>query len=103
MTTNIKIFRLTTGEDIIADKTKDTDGTLTHLKSSFVIIPTQKAPGAPVNLQLTPYMPYTNDQTVVLHNDKIMAEVSPKTEIENSYKQNLGIGIIQAKPKLIVD
>ena len=32
-----------------------------------------------------------------------MAEVSPKTEIENSYKQNLGIGIIQAKPKLIVD
>lgn len=100
---NVKIFRLTTGEDVIADKA-DTVDNLLHLKNAFVIIPTQKQPGGPVALQLSPYMPYSNDQIVVISKDKIMTEVEPKSEILNSFKQSLGIGIIQpAKPSLITE
>tara|TARA_B110000503_G_C7045021_1_gene369854 strand:- start:435 stop:767 length:333 start_codon:yes stop_codon:yes gene_type:complete len=100
---NVKIFRLTTGEDVIADKVTSADELL-HLKNAFVIIPLQKQPGGPVSLQLSPYMPYSNDQIVVMSKDKVITEVEPKIEILNSFKQNLGIGIIQpAKPSLITE
>jgi hypothetical protein len=100
---NVKIFRLTTGEDVIADKVDLVDNLL-HLKNTFVIIPMQKQPGGPVQLQMSPYMPYSNDQVVVISKDKIITEVEPKAEILNSFKQSLGIGIIQpAKPSLITE
>lgn len=101
---NVKIFRFATGEDIIADKTTDSSESVSHLKQPFVIIPMQTKPGGPVQLQMTPYMPYSDDKIVKISNDKIVAEVEPKTDIKNSYNANVGSGIIQAaKPKLIVE
>ena len=39
-----------------------------------------------------------------MNKTKIMAEVTPKADILNSYNANVGSGIIQAaKPKLITD
>jgi len=101
---NVKIFRLTTGEDLIANKEDNSTVSITYLKQPFVIIPMQSKPGGPVQLQMTPYMPYSDDKVVKISCEKIVTEVEPKPDIKNSYNQNTGIGIIQAaKPKLIVE
>ena len=100
----VKIFRLSTGEDVIGQKAEDSDSNLTHIKQPFVIVPMQSKPGAPVSLALTPYMPYAEEETIVLKTNNIITEVDPKLEIKNSYNQHLGAGIIEVKkPKLIID
>jgi len=100
----VKIFRLSTGEDVIGQKTEDSDSNLTHIKQPFVIVPMQSKPGGPVSLALTPYMPYAEEEIIVLKTINIITEVDPKLEIKNSYNQHLGAGIIEVKkPKLIID
>ena len=101
---NLKIFRLSTGEDVIGQKIDNNNSEVTDIKQPFVIVPMQSKPGAPVSLALTPYMPYAEEETIVLKTNNIITEVDPKLEIKNSYNQHLGTGIIQTKkPKLIID
>ena len=47
----VKILRLTTGEDVIA-KVEQGSGDLVTLNKPFVIIPQQIAPGKPVQLMM---------------------------------------------------
>ena len=101
---NLKIFRLSTGEDVIGQKIDNNNSEITEIKLPFVIVPMQSKPGGPVSLALTPYMPYAEEDTVSIKKNNIVAEVNPKTEIGNSYHQHLGTGIVQfKKPKLIID
>jgi hypothetical protein len=101
---NLKIFRLTTGEDVIGQKVDNNNSEATEIKQPFVIVPMQSKPGGPVSLALTPYMPYAEEDTISIKKGNIVTEVNPKTDIGNSYNQHLGTGIIQAKkPKLIID
>jgi hypothetical protein len=100
----VKIFRLSTGEDVIGLKLESKKEEHTSIKQAFVIVPMQSNPGGPVSLALTPYMPYAEDEILNIKSTNIIAEVEPKTEIKNSYNQHLGTGILQfKKPKLIVD
>lgn len=100
----VKIFRLSTGEDVIGQKINSKQSEHTTIKQAFVIVPMQSKPGGPVSLALTPYMPYAEDDTLSIKSYNIVAEVEPKTEIKNSYNQHLGAGIVQfPKPKLIID
>jgi len=84
---DVKIIRLQTGEDVIAKIAKDSVGNYT-LEKSFVIIPTQAGPGKPVSLMMTPYMPYTDDERVIISAEKVVTQVTPKNEILKSYQQN---------------
>ena len=100
----VKIFRLSTGEDVIGQKIDPKKEEHTTIKQAFVIVPMQSKPGGPVSLALTPYMPYAEEDTVSIKRNNVVAEVNPKTEIGNSYHQHLGTGIVQfKKPKLIID
>ena len=101
---NLKIFRLSTGEDVIGQKIDNDNSEITEIKQPFVIVPMQSKPGGPDSLALTPYMTYAEEDTVSIKKNNIVAEVNPKIDIGNSYNQHLGSGIIQAKkPKLIID
>jgi hypothetical protein len=100
----VKIFRLSTGEDVIGQKLENNNIESTQIKQPFVIVPMQSKPGGPVSLALTPYSPYSVEDTVIIKNNNIVTEVSPKVDIKNSYNQHLGAGIIEVKkPKLIID
>lgn len=104
----VKIFRLSTGEDVIGQKleNKNTDYNTetTLIKQPFVIVPMQSKPGGPISLALTPYSPYAEEDSVTIKNNNIVSEVNPKVDIKNSYNQHLGAGIIEVKkPKLIID
>jgi len=98
----VKIIRLSTGEDVIG-KIESKDTTFTHIKQAFVIIPTQSAPGQPVQLMLTPYMPYSADQTIVISTDKIVTIVQPKDEIISAYQQNTSSILTPGKKSLITE
>ena len=84
---DVKVIRLTTGEDVIAKiETQTPDHT--ELNKAFVIIPTQSAPGKPVQLMMSPYMPYSASDTIKIKSANIVTSVEPKREILASYQQN---------------
>lgn len=83
----VKIVRMSTGEDVISTVDKDSVGNYT-MKKPFVIVPTQSAPGQPVKLMLTPYMPYAEDDKITISADKVVTSVKPKKDILDSYNQN---------------
>jgi hypothetical protein len=84
---DVKIIRLQTGEDVIGKIVKK-DNDITQFNKAFVIIPHQKAPGQPVQLMMTPYMPYAKEDTIEISTNKIVTIVDPKEEILSSYKKN---------------
>ena len=83
----VKIVRMSTGEDVISTVDKDSVGNYT-MKKPFVIVPTQSAPGQPVKLMLTPYMPYAEDEKITISADKVVTSVKPKKDMLDSYNQN---------------
>jgi len=99
MSSDIKILRLSTGEDVIAKVGENDQGY--SLKQSFVIIPQQLGPGKPVQLMMSLYNAYGKSDTVTLAKDKVVFMTDPKDEILKSYQQNTS-SIIQ-KPGLITE
>ena len=67
---NVKILRLTTGEDVIADVGENDQGI--SLNKPFVIIPQQKGPGQPIQLMMSLYNAFGKTDTVTLQKDKIL-------------------------------
>ena len=82
----VKILRLSTGEDVIAKVGENDQGV--SLKNPFVIIPQQSAPGKPISLMMTLYNAFGKSDTVTISKDKIVFQTDPKEEILKSYEQN---------------
>ena len=83
---NVKILRLTTGEDVIADVGENDQGV--SLNRPFVIIPQQKGPGQPIQLMMSLYNAFGKSDTVTLQKDKIVFMTDPKDDIKNNYEAN---------------
>ena len=98
---NVMVIRLQTGEDIIAEVSGE-NGDVIMLKKAFVIIPMQSKPGQPVQLMMTPYMPYSADDVISIAIDKIVTQVKPKKDILAAYQQNTS-SIITADKGLITE
>ena len=96
---DVKILRLTTGEDVIAKVGENDQGV--SLNKAFVIIPQQIAPGKPVQLMMSLYNAFGKGDSVTLSKDKIVFMTDPKDEILKSYEQNTS-RIIKA-PGLITE
>ena len=82
----VKILRLSTGEDVIAKVGENDQGY--SLKNPFVIIPQQSAPGQPIQLMMSLYNAYGKKDTVTMNKDKIVFMSVPKDEIQKSYEAN---------------
>ena len=96
---DVKILRLTTGEDVIAKVGENDQGV--SLNKAFVIIPQQIAPGKPVQLMMSLYNAVGKSDSITLSKDKIVFMTDPKDEILKSYEQNTS-RIIKA-PGLITE
>ena len=101
MSSEIKILRLSTGEDVIA-KVDEGSGEVVELKNPFVIIPQQSAPGQPISLMMSLYNAYGKRDTVTLSKDKIVFMSDPKDEILKSYEANTS-KILTPKSSLITE
>ena len=102
---DVKLFRLTTGEDVIGkvkEEIFDENGISTHviLEQPFVIIPQQEAPGKPVTLGFHQYIPYGKCDEVIFKNENIITSVQPNDELKKTYQANTG-GIVEVEKQLI--
>jgi len=97
---DVKILRLSTGEDVIAKIGENDQGV--SLNKPFVIIPQQSAPGQPIQLMMSLYNAFGKSDTVTISKDKIVFQTEPKDDILKSYEANTS-RIIQAKPGLITE
>ena len=97
---DVKILRLTTGEDVIAKVGENDQGVSLH--KAFVIIPQQTGPGKPIQLMMSLYNAFGKNDTITLDKDKIVFMTDPKDDILKSYEQNTS-RIISAKPGLITE
>tara|TARA_Y100001937_G_scaffold58944_1_gene80888 strand:- start:1706 stop:2011 length:306 start_codon:yes stop_codon:yes gene_type:complete len=98
---NVKILRLSSGDDVVAEVVEQSDK-LTKVKQPFSIVPMQEAPGKPVRLVLTPYIPYGDCSEVNIKSANIVAEVEPMIDIKNNYNEQTGAGVVEVpKPQLI--
>ena len=96
---DVKILRLTTGEDVIAKVGENDQGV--SLNKAFVIIPQQTGPGKPIQLMMSLYNAFGKNDTITLDKDKIVFMTDPKDDILKSYEQNTS-RIIKA-PGLITE
>ncbi len=96
----VKILRLSTGEDVIAKVGENDQGV--SLKNPFVIIPQQSAPGQPIQLMMSLYNAFGKKDTVTVGKDKIVFITEPKDNILKSYEQNTS-SILQPKKSLITE
>ena len=84
---DVKVIRMTTGEDVIA-KVDNGSGSNVTLNKPFVIIPQQMGPGKPVQLMMSLYNAFGKGDKVEVAKDKVVFVTEPKDEIKNSYEQN---------------
>ena len=97
---DVKILRMTTGEDVIAKVGENDQGV--SLKQPFVIIPQQTAPGKPIQLMMSLYNAFGKSDTITIAQDKIVFQTDPKDDILKSYEQNTS-RILQPKAGLITE
>ena len=82
----VKILRLSTGEDVIAKVGENDQGV--SLKQPFVIIPQQTAPGKPIQLMMSLYNAFVKSDTITVEKDKIVFMTEPKDDIKSNYEAN---------------
>ena len=97
----IKLYRLTTGEDVIGTSV-DEDTTELHqaIKRPFVLIPMQGQPGKPMQIGFHPYIPYTKDEVIKIKKSNIITETNPDTSLLDAYEKNTS-SIVTPKSKII--
>ena len=97
---DVKLLRLSTGEDVIAKVGENDQGVSLH--KQFVIIPQQSAPGKPIQLMMSLYNAFGKSDTITLAKDKIVFTTEPKDDLVKSYEANTS-SIIQADKSLITE
>ena len=107
----IKLYRLTTGEDVIGTPVEEGDplqeGELEnhfdyeYIKKPFVLIPMQGQPGKPMSIGFHPYIPYTKDEVIKIKKDNVITSTKPDDNLIEAYEKNTS-SLVKPKPKLIV-
>ena len=88
----IKIVKLITGEELIADVTGG-DITLTLSKPCVLqMVPSRQNPDQPM-MGMFPYAPYTEDHSIDVDVGKIVWDAKPVKELYNQYNSAFGSGI----------
>ena len=98
---DVKLLRLTTGEDIVAEVTYSDDVT-TSISKPFVLIPMAQNPGSSTETKLyfSPFIPFAENEEMILKEENIITVNEPKTEIKDNYLQYVG-AIVPVEKKVI--
>lgn len=89
MSDNIKVWKLISGEELIAEQVEHSSDSIV-MKSPATIIMQQTENG--VGLALMPYMPYA-DGNITLFKQSIASVGAPSQKMVNEYNRLFGTGI----------
>tara|TARA_B100002019_G_scaffold54947_2_gene47048 strand:- start:2691 stop:3050 length:360 start_codon:yes stop_codon:yes gene_type:complete len=97
---NIRIIKLTSGEDIIGDvKEQELDGnTMIVIEKPAVILmmPKTDAQGEEeFGVGLAPYAPFAKGYAVPIFANHVVSLYEPETQLLNAYNQRFGSGLVQ--------
>ena len=90
----IKIFKLTTGEELIADVIPD--GPSWSLKNPVRLIISEQGVG------MIPFAPFVESETVAIDNNHIIYQSNPDSEVLNAYNSKFGGLVIPSNHLKIV-
>ena len=98
---NVKLLRLTTGEDIVAEVTYS-DESITTISKPFVLIPMAQNPGegAETKLYFSPFIPFAENEEFDIKEENIITVNEPKTDIRDNYLNYVG-AIVPVEKKII--
>ena len=92
---NVKLLRLKSGEDIIADVTLvDTEDTI-KVKNPAVIMPMGlQQQGGQMSMGFGPWAPFAEEKVFEIPRDWLVYLSTPSKDLFNSYQQMFGSGIV---------
>ena len=88
----IKIVKLITGEELIADVTGNGTTMTLSKPCSLQMVPSRQNPDQPI-MGMFPYAAYTEDHCIDVDIDKIIWDAKPLKELYNQYNSAFGSGI----------
>ena len=97
---NIRIMKLITGEELLGDVT---DQGLTYsIKNAVIValVPSRANPQQP-SIGLAPWMPYAENDPVIIAKQHVVYDAKPVKEMVNNYNSIFG-GIITPPKTLLV-
>ena len=96
----LKLIRLKSGEDIIADVLQD-DGSSVKLKEPCILMPMGDGRGNKIQMGMVPWMPFSDGQDFTLSHDWIVLVTIPNEEIVSNYDRVYGTGLIKPETKIL--
>ena len=97
---NIRIIKLVTGEELLGDVTDQ--GLAYSIKNAVIValVPSRANPQQP-SVGLAPWMPYAENDPVVIPKQQVVYDAKPIKEMVNTYNSIFG-GIITPPKTLLV-
>ena len=93
----IRLYRLTSGEDVIGTPQESDLHGHVAIKKPFVLIPMQGQPGKPMQIGFHPYIPYTKDEIIKIKKVNIITETNPDTHLLDAYEKNTSTIVTPSK------
>ena len=88
----IKLLRLKSGEDVVAEVEESEDSVM--LDNPAVIMPMGDPRGGNVQWGFTPWAMFSNDKMIQVQREWIVFISEPAKDIVNNYRQAFGSGIV---------
>ncbi len=92
----VKLVRLKSGEDIIADIMAES-AEIVKIKNPAMLMPMSDGRGNQVQVGLAPWMPFSEAKEFELPRDWVLLTTEPAQDIVNNYNQVFGTGIVVPK------
>ena len=90
----VKLLRLKSGEDIVAEHIQGKLGQDITIENPAMIMPLSDGRGNQVQVGLAPWMPFSAEKRFDLPGDWILLMTDPAPDLVNNYNQVFGSGIV---------
>ena len=90
----VKLLRLKSGEDIVAEHIQGKLGQDITIENPAMLMPLSDGRGNKVQVGLAPWMPFSAEKRFDLPSDWILLLTEPAPDIVNNYNQVFGSGIV---------
>ena len=90
----VKLLRLKSGEDIIAEHVQGKIGQNITIENPAMLMPMSDGRGNQVQVGLAPWMPFSAEKRFDVPGDWVLLLTEPAPDIENNYNQVFGSGIV---------
>ena len=97
---NIKIVRLTTGEDLLADVSEAMDGSSITLENPCMLYMRPNDAGT-ATVGMTRWLPYSSDKTFVIPRSFVITACEPADDLRNQYNSVFGSGLVVPPQKIV--